>query len=75
MREKKQLYVKYKATEQFGILDENELLEDSEGNIRQFEIYNNISDFIFTFEEAKKKKKDLKAQGLEKFISQIPEIA
>ena len=75
MREKKQLYVKYKATEQFGILDENELLEDSEGNIRQFEMYNNISDFIFTFEEAKKKKKDLKAKGLEKFISQIPEIA
>lgn len=75
MREKKQLYVKYKATEQFGILDENELLEDSDGNIRQFEMYNNISDFIFTFEEAKKKKKDIKSKGLEKFIEQIPETA
>jgi hypothetical protein len=39
MKEKKQLYVKYKATEQIGILDEFEMLEDSDGNYRQFELY------------------------------------
>ena len=43
VKEKKQLYVKYKATEQFGILDEHEMFEDSEGNMRQFQLYDNIS--------------------------------
>ncbi len=56
-REKKQLYVKYKATEQFGLLDEFEMFEDSEGNMRQFQLYDNISEFIHNFEENKKKKK------------------
>lgn len=60
MREKKQLYVKYKATEQFGILDEFEMFEDSEGHMRQFQLYDNISEFIHTFEEAKNKKKKTK---------------
>ena len=32
MREKKQLYVKYKATQQFGLLDEGEMYEDENGN-------------------------------------------
>ena len=67
-REKKQLYVKYKATEQIGILDEFEMLEDSEGNTRQFELYENISEFIFNFEESKRKKKEEKIKGLEKFV-------
>jgi hypothetical protein len=53
-KEKKQLYVKYKATEQMGILDE---FEDSEGNSRQFQLYDNISEFIHNFEEAKESKK------------------
>ena len=60
MKEKKQLYVKYKATEQFGILDEFEMFEDSDGNMRQFQLYDNISEFIQTFEENKKKKKRIK---------------
>ena len=72
-REKKQLYVKYKATEQIGILDEFEMLEDSDGNTRQFELYENISEFIFNFEEAKRKKKEEKIKGLEKFIE--PDVA
>lgn len=58
MKEKKQLYVKYKATEQFGLLDEGELYEDESGNVRQFELYDNISEFIHNFEENKKKKKN-----------------
>ena len=70
MKEKKQLYVKYKATEQFGILDEFEMFEDSEGNMRQFELYDNISQFIHNFEENKRKKKEGKQKGLEKFLEE-----
>lgn len=70
MREKKQLYVKYKATEQFGILDEFEMYEDSDGNMKQFQLYDNISEFIQNFEESKKKKKDAKVKGLEKFFNE-----
>lgn len=79
-KEKKQLYVKYKATEQFGVLDEAEMFEDSEGNMKQFVLYDNISEFIQTFEEKKKAKKKAKAKGLEKFIEEdivvedLPEI-
>jgi len=73
-REKKQLYVKYKATEQFGILDEGEMYEDENGNMKQFEMYDNISEFIYTFEETKKAKKKLKSKGLEKFVEPDPEI-
>lgn len=76
MKEKKQLYVKYKATEQFGILDEFELMEDSEGNYRQFELYDNISEFIHNFEENKRKKKEGKQKGLEKFFDEeLPDSA
>ena len=72
-REKKQLYVKYKATEQFGILDENEMYEDADGNMKQFELYENISEFIHNFEENKKQKKKNKAKGIEKFIEETPD--
>lgn len=70
MKEKKQLYVKYKATEQFGILDEFEMFEDSDGNMKQFQLYDNISEFIHNFEENKRKKKEGKAKGLEKFMEE-----
>jgi hypothetical protein len=74
MKEKKQLYVKYKATEQFGILDEYEMFEDSDGNMKQFQLYDNISEFIHTFEENKRKKKEGKSKGLEKFMEEdLPE--
>jgi hypothetical protein len=73
MKEKKQLYVKYKATQQFGILDEAEMMEDENGNIVQFEMYDNISEFIFNFEENKRKKKEGKTKGIEKFIEELPE--
>lgn len=69
-REKKHLYVKYKATEQFGILDEAEMFEDENGNLKQFLLYDNISEFIHTFEETKKAKKKKKAKGLENFIEE-----
>jgi hypothetical protein len=70
MKEKKQLYVKYNATEQMGILDEFEMYEDADGHQRQFQLYDNISEFIHNFEESKRKKKEGKAKGLEKFIEE-----
>ena len=60
MKEKKQLYVKYKATEQFGIFDEMEMFEDADGHMKQFQLYDNISEFIHNFEEAKENKKNRK---------------
>ena len=70
-KEKKQTYVKYKATEQFGILDECELLELEDGQNRQFEIYENISVFIDTYENNKKSKKIIKKnKGLELFFEE-----
>ena len=68
MKEKKQLYVKYKATEQFGTLDEAEMFEDENGNYKQFEMYENISEFIQTFEENKKKIKAKTIKGVDNFI-------
>jgi len=69
-REKKQLYVKYKSTEMNGILDEHGQLESEDGNNRQFEMYDNISEFIQKFEDAKaaKKAKSKAAKGLETFM-------
>lgn len=70
-KEKKQLYVKYKATEQFGILDEFELMEFEDGTTKQFELYDNISEFIGNYEDAKKAKKvAAKAKGIEKFLGE-----
>jgi hypothetical protein len=71
-KEKKQLYVKYKATEQIGILDEFEMLEMEDGTNRQFEMYDNIAEFIENYEVAKQTKKDAanKAKGIEKFLEE-----
>jgi len=71
-KEKKQQYVKYKATEQMGILDEFEMLEFEDGTTKQFELYDNISEFIENYEVAKKTKKDaaIKAKGIEKFLGE-----
>lgn len=66
--EKKELYIRYKATEQIGILDENELLGNDQGHMKQFEVYSNITDFINNFEETRRKKKVIKLKGIEKFI-------
>jgi hypothetical protein len=70
-KEKKQTYVKYKATEQMGILDEFELMEFEDGTSRQFELYDNIAEFIETYEGAKKAKKEVKKpKGIEKFLGE-----
>ena len=70
-KEKKQLYVKYKATEQFGIFNESELMGYDDTPAKPFEMYDNISDFIETFEKTKKKKKEIKKnKGIEKFLEE-----
>jgi hypothetical protein len=74
MKEKKQLYVKYKATQQFGIFDEYEMFEDSDGNMKQFQMYDNISEFIQTYEDNKEKKKKVKeAKLLENIVKELGE--
>ena len=69
-KEKKQLYVKYKATEQMGILDEYEMFELEDGTTKQFELYDNISEFIENYEIAKQEKRNAnkKVKGIEKFL-------
>jgi hypothetical protein len=72
-REKKQLYLKYKATEQYGVLDEGEMYEDENGNMRQFEMFDNISEYIENFESKRAEqlvKKKTKAKGIEAFIEE-----
>jgi hypothetical protein len=74
-KEKKQLYVKYKATEMYGVLDEFEMLESEDGTTKQFELYDNIEEFIETYEgvrKANKAEKDAlkKPKGLEQFIEE-----
>ena len=70
-KEKKQLYVKYKATEQSGILNEFEMLEFEDGTSKQFELYDNIAEFIENYEMAhEKKKEEKKPKGIEKFLGE-----
>lgn len=72
-KEKKQTYIKYKATEQFGILDEMEMLENEDGTSRQFELYENLSEFIEHFEvrqQTKKRKAANNKKGLELFLEE-----
>lgn len=71
-KEKKQMYVKCKATEHMAILDEYEIQELEESNHRQFELYDNISEFIENFEENKKNKKITlsKTKGLDNFFEE-----
>jgi hypothetical protein len=74
-KEKKQLYVKYKSTEQLGILDEFELFESDSGISKPFELYDNIAEFIETYEGVQKKKKadkkaNKKPKGIEQFLEE-----
>jgi hypothetical protein len=70
-KEKKQTYVKYKSTQQMGIFGELES-SDSENTGKQVELYENISEFIHTWEESKRKKKDSvkpsEAEGIEIYM-------
>jgi len=55
--EKKQLYAKYKATEQLGLLQEvNQSAAEIGQEEHQFKVYENIEEFIRTFENSKQQK-------------------
>ena len=81
-KERKQLYVKYKSTESLSILGDYEQFElsemDGEGEGRQFELYENISEFIDNYEEKnnikkvtkKKKQKEPEVSLLEELFEE-----
>ena len=71
-KEKKQLYVKYKSTEQIGVLDEYEQfeLEETGGTTKQYEVYDNISEFIQNYEQSKLSKKKKSKKSLELLIDE-----
>ena len=72
-KEKKQLYVKYKSTEMVGVLDEHDMLDFEDGTSKQFELYDNIGEFIHNYEESRKNKKAEKLipkKGVEKFMEE-----
>ena len=52
-KEKTQLYIKYKATETAGVLDTFNQNEGEDGHTRQFELYDNISEFIQNYETSR----------------------
>ena len=68
-KEKKHQYIKYKSAAQFGISDEYDLMEFGDTGV-QFEIYDNLSAFIETFEVimAARKVVVVKQKGLEQFM-------
>jgi hypothetical protein len=74
-KEKKHQYIKYKSASQFGIDAEQELLEFGDNGM-QFEIYDNLSSFIETFEKLLESKKIIiqKKKGLDKFMATPVEI-
>ncbi len=77
-KEKKQLYIKYKATEQFSMMNDNLLHDTDNGGINtQSPLYENITDFIHVYEETREtkklsqkqnQKKKKKPKGLERFM-------
>lgn len=79
-KEKKQLYVKYKATEQLGLFQDagqHNLEKIGQDGHAQFQVYENISDFIQTFEQGRKQKKKQRKNsktascGVLKFIGDL----
>lgn len=59
-KERKQLYLRYKSTELLGLLQGTPMHDTQDLGIEKakaFKVYENISDFIQTFEQARKQKK------------------
>lgn len=69
VKEKKQLYIKYKATEHFGMLDET-VFEDENGNIKQFELYSNLSEYIEDYEDSLEMKKMKRENRFDAYIEE-----
>jgi len=72
-KEKKQLYVKYRAMERSGLMDQlaqHDAHGEHTGTIQQPALYENMQDFITSFEAGIKKQRQKtakKKKGLEKF--------
>ena len=71
-KEKKQLYVKYRAMERSGLMDQLAQYDshgERTGVIQQPTLYENMQDFITSFEAGikKQRQKAAKKKGLEKF--------
>jgi len=71
-KEKKQLYVKYRAMERSGLMDQlaqHDGQGERTGTIQQPALYENMQDFITSFEAGikKQRQKTAKKKGLEKF--------
>jgi hypothetical protein len=73
-KEKKQLYIKYKATELFNLTNDNPLHGNNDDAGLNQPIYENITEFIHTYEKTREDKKKLqkkkakKLKGLDKFL-------
>ena len=74
-KEKTQQYIKYKATEIYGVMDTAEYMESADGNIKQLEVYENQYEYIRKYEETELKKfektikeKQVKISGVERFF-------
>lgn len=74
-KEKKQLYIKYRALERSGLMDEVDQQQSSGQSVKQPAMYENIQEFIRSFEESMQKQKEKanqkkKSKGLEKFAKE-----
>ncbi len=74
-KEKRQQYIKYKLTEDYGIMDSSGSMEF--GEVKQNEVYENMYEFIRKFEETELNKtkkvilgKQKKIAGIEKFLEE-----
>jgi hypothetical protein len=67
-KEKKQLFTKLKYAEHQGVMGEFEGGDSDDGITPQFEMYENLSEFIQNFEDSKKRKKKVKKTKLELFM-------
>lgn len=67
-KEKKQVYVKYKAAENMTHFEENDYDDDLQ--LPQFEPYENVTSFIQNYEESIKKKKVNKSKDVENFLNE-----
>lgn len=74
-KEKKHQYIKYKSAVHYGFDAAQEMLEFGDNGV-QFEIYDNLSKFIETFEKVLDSKKVIlkKQKGLDKFIDTSDEL-
>lgn len=71
-KEKKQLYTKYKATQEFSTLNENSLHDTKRGDrTMNVPLYENIAEYISAFEATEDKKKKIQKDKLKKGLESL----